>query len=118
MRLGIGITSILAVVVACSTPSTTILKHEDPSKENWQSTWDKIKPEFEISTIKKGITIKTRLVDIEIGKLTKGIRYNDPFRLDYANPTKKIWGVRFVKYFYEPYVWKDGHLSQPGKVRP
>ena len=86
---------VLLFAIGCSsTPKKIILISINPAEENWYSPLQ----EIEIQTIHKGVVIYSPWIDLEVGKIGKGIRLED--RFDYNNPTKRIWGFRFVKRFF------------------
>ena len=114
IKLG-ALLSIILVLTGCSTPpKKMILLSTDSRKENWYS----LLQEFEIQTIHKGVVLYSPWIEIEVGKISKGIRHDTAKGSDVNNPTKKIWGVRFIKRFFEPFVINNGRISRTGKVRP
>lgn len=93
----------LSLVIGCnSAPKKIILISTDPREENWENLFD----EFDIRAIHRGVGIHTKWLDVEIGKIGKGIRFDEVRGVDHTNPTKKIWGVKFIRRFYEPFVWR------------
>ena len=106
---------VCSLLIGCaSTPKKIILISTIPNEENWYNPLQ----EFELKTIHKGVVLYSPWIEIEVGKISKGIRWNETKGLDYQDPTKKIWGVRFIKRFFEPFVINNGRISRTGKVRP
>lgn len=97
-------------LIGCSTPQKTILMSQNPKEENWESVWDHM--DVELSTEKKGAFLHTKWLDLMVGKVGGGTRLDDKQRVDRLNPTKKIWGVKFIKRFYEPFSWKIEDAGQ------
>ena len=96
---------IALVLMGCSSvPKKTILISSIPEEENWYSIWNDVKDHVEISTIRKGAIISLKWFDIHIGKIGYGIAYNEQKGIRYSSPTKKIWGVRFIKRFKELFI--------------
>lgn len=72
----------------------------DKRGENWESLLD----EFDVRAIHRGVGIHTKWIDVHIGKIGRGIRFYEDRGVNYAHPTRSIWGVRFIKWFNEPFV--------------
>lgn len=84
-------------LIGCSTPQKTILMSMNHSEENWQSWTD----EFDVRAIHRGVGIHTKWIDVHVGKISKGIRFDEARGIDYTNVTKRIWGVKFIRRFRE-----------------
>ena len=74
----------------------------DSEEENWYNPLH----ELELKAIHKGVVVYSPWIEMEVGKIGKGIRFDERDGFDYQNPTKRIWGVKFIKRFNEPFVWK------------
>jgi len=56
-----------------------------------------------VHTAHKSLDLSFTWVDIRIGKIARGIDYNERRGVvDHLHPGKKIWGVLFIKRFFEP----------------